>query len=401
MLDLSRRTLGILCITGFALAAAGWITAWNNARSDNSTAPGASGKGSSAAAGAKSSLRARLEEAKLVSDPRSIRLVELMEKMDAGAEPGKPNPAFLKAAELTLNDSLFHRRQRDFRLLMEKMRPEDAQAIHEQFTNLEREGRYFGFEYGAFAMRWGQIDGAGAMAYWTAREPFDMNPNDLVNVVTGWANSDAEKALAWVEGHKELLGGVNAYRPLLVGWLDKDPVAASAWFANSKLDPEQYGDCVNGAVLDKVYSDGVEGASEWLATLPDGDASLGGAKEAWMDHIGRLGNLDPGLAATAWSKVGSKPWMGSQEFNYFCQSVANGNQGSLDGFAEQLSKTWPAAQAGVQFGRWTTENPEMVGALLTRFPSSAIRKTGVEAMVGTLEKTDPAAAQSWREKLAE
>ena len=401
MLDLSRRTLGILCITGFALAGAGWITAWNYARSDSSTAQGAPGRGSSAAADTKSSLRARLEEAKLVSDPRSIRLVELMEKMDAATEPGKPNPAFLKAAELTLNDSLYHRRQRDFRLLMEKMRPEDAQAIHEQFKNLEREGRYFGPEYGAFAMRWGQIDGAGAMDYWTAREPFDMNPKDLVDVVTGWANSDAGKALEWVESHKDLLGDVNAYRPLLVGWLDKDPVAASAWFTNSKLDPSQFGDCVDGAVLDKVYSDGVEGASEWLASLPDEDASLGEANQAWMTHIGRLGNLDPGLAAAAWSKVGSKPWMGSQQFMSLCQSVANGNQGSLDGFAEQLSKSWPEAQAGAQFGRWTAENPEMVGTLLARFPSSAIRKTGVEAMMATLEKTDPAAAQTWREKLAE
>ena len=402
MFNLSRRTLGILCITGFVLAAAGWITAWNTGRSKDQAEPAASANRASSNRKSGSRPLNGVMDTKLVSDPRSIRLVELMEKLDQGALPGQPNAAFLKAAELTLNDSLFHRRQRDFRLLMEKMRPEDALAIHEQFKKLEREGRYFGNEYGAFAMRWGQIDGAGAMAYWSAREPFDMPHRDMVEVVTGWAHTDPEKTLAWIDGHKDLVGDMNAYRPLLVGWLDADPVAATTWLANSKLDPQLYADCVNGAVLDKVYSDGVEGASDWLAALPDGDPELGfAAKAGWMTHVGRLGNLDPGLAAAAWSKVGSKSWMGPQEFQSFCNSVAHGNEGSLDAFAEQLSQRWPGTEASAQFGRWTAENPDAVGSVLARLPASGIRKAGVEGMLQALEKSDPGLAETWRKQLGE
>ena len=398
MLDPSKRTLQILCVAGFALAATGWYKALTN---DGPARAGAEATGAGGTPSVKTD-RQKAKDPKLASDPRSIRLMELMGKLDGEGEPGKPNPTFVKAAELTLEDSLFHRRQRDFRLLMEKMRPEDARAIHEHFQALEREGRYFGPEYEAFAMRWGQVDGEGAMAFWTAREPFDLKPHDMVNLVTGWANSDPEKALAWIEGHQDLLGNMNPYRPLVVGWLAKDPVAAGAWLSNAKLTSQQYVDCVNGAALDKVYSDGVEGASEWLASLPQDDNHAEvAAKIGWMMNIGRLQNLDPGLAAGAWSKVGSKPWMSAGDFQTFCNSVANGNGGSLEAFAEQLSTKWPAAEAGSQFARWTEEDPSSVGSILARLPASEIRAAGVEAMLRTLEKTAPDQVEEWRKELGQ
>jgi len=401
MFDLSKRTLGILCVTGFTLSATGWY----KALTDEGTATGggaAERKDATAGNGNGKGERRKPADPKLASDPRSIRLMELMAKLDGDAEPGKPNATFVSAAVLTLEDSLFHRRQRDFRLLMEKMRPEDARAIHEHFKELERKGRYFGPEYEAFAMRWGQVDGEGAMAFWTAREPFDLKPNDMANLVTGWANSDPEKALAWVEGHQDLLGPMNAYRPLVVGWLASDPVTAATWLSNAKLSPHQYVDCVNGAALDKVYSDGVEGASEWLASLPqDDNHPEGAAKLGWMLNIGRLQNLDPGLAAGAWSKVGSKTWMTAGDFDVFCSSVAIGNGGSLEGFAEQLSTKWPAAEAGSQFARWTEKDPDAVGSILAKLPDSKIRDAGLEAMLGTLEKTSPDQAEVWRKELGQ
>lgn len=398
MLDLSKRTLRILCVAGFGLAGAGWYLALTNGGSARAESEAAGGKGTSTGRAA----RQKSTEPKLASDPRSIRLIELMGTLDGEAEPGEPNRAFVKAAILTLEDSLFHRRQRDFRLLMEKMRPEDARAIHEHFLALERKGRYFGPEYEAFAMRWGQVDGEGAMEFWAARDPFDLKPHDMVNLVTGWANSDPEKALAWLDGHQDLLGKMNPYRPLVVGWMAKDPVAAAAWLSNAKLTTQQYVDCVNGATLDKVYSDGVEGASEWLASLPQDDHHAeAAAKIGWMMNIGRLQNLDPGLAAGAWSKVGSKPWMSAGDFQTFCNSVANGNGGSLEAFAEQLSTKWPAAEAGSQFARWTEEDPSSVGSILARLPASEIRAAGVEAMLRTLEKTAPDQVEEWRRQLGQ
>lgn len=396
MLAPSRRTLGILCIAGFSLAAAGWYQALKGNAASPPAAAGAAGSGKSRDSGRRGSA---LQDRSIMSDPRSIRLVELMEKLDEGARPGEPNPAFIKAAELTLNDSLFHRRQRDFRLLMEKMRPEDAPAIHKHFKDLEREGKYFGPEYAAFAMRWGAVDGEAATANWMERGPGQPFP-DLVNMITGWATADAEKALEWVESNKDSLGDADAYSPLLVGWLATDPVAATAWLTNSDLGPGRYAQCVTAGVLDKIYSDGLDGASEWLSSLPDDTGDRAAALRAgWQIHVSHLSNLDPALAASAWSKVGSKSWMEPMDFQRFCNSVARGNGGNLEAFAEQLSKNWQDNEASAQFERWAGQDPETVGVLLAQFPPSDIRDAGLSGLLRALESSDPDAAARWREQL--
>jgi len=396
MFPLSRRALGILCITGFSLAGVGWFKALN--KDDAGAVPGETG---SAKNGKREDRNARDpgSKASLASDPRSVRLVELMEQLGEGTETGEPNSAFLKAAQLTLDDSLFQRRQRDFRMLLEKMSAEDAAEIHARFRAMEKEGRYFAPEYGAFAMRWGQLDGEGAMAIWMARELHDRPIHDMANVITGWATTDPEEALKWAEENKEALAGANPYPHLLAGWLTKDPVAATAWLANANLDAGQYRECVRAGVLDKIYSDGLDGASEWLASLPTtSDEQAQAARDGWNTHIGHLGHLEPELAAAAWSKVGSKPWMTSQEFAGFCRSVARGNGGSLEGFAEQLSQQWPKAEASSQFSQWTEQDPNLVRALLSELPPSEIRSTGIEGMLQTLERSNPAAAAAWREE---
>lgn len=402
MVNLSRRSHSLLTAAGFFLAVSGWVVAWKNARARDEAIAGQS-SGDAGRPGKSSFRDGRSgKEAPLASDPRTVRLMQLMAGMDGQVEPGKPNPKFIQAAEATLNDSLFHRRQRDFRLLMEKMRPEDAQAIHEHFKSLEREGRYFGDEYGAFAMRWGQVDGAGAMAYWSAREPFDLGHGDMVNLVTGWATADPEKAAAWVEGNQDLLGNMNAYTPLVVGWINTDPVAATAWLRNQKLGTERTTACVNGAMLDKIYSDGLEGASEWLASLPDDDPDFAMAsKIGWMGNVERLRNLDPGQAAAAWTKVGSEPWIGAEDFQRFCNSVAGANSGSLEGFVEELASRWPAKEAAARFGSWTVQDPALVGALLEGMPASEFRSAGINGMLDQLERTDAGLAETWRSRFAE
>ena len=120
-----------------------------------------------------------------------------------------------------------------------------------------------------------------------------------------------------------------------------------------------------------------------------------------MIHVSHLGNLDPAVAAASWSKVGSEAWMGPAEFGNFCDSVARGNQGSLDAFAEQLSKNWPVAEAAAQFERWAAQNPEAVGNLLAGFPASEIRSAGLAGMLRELDRSDPELAETWRQQLGE
>ena len=220
--------------------------------------------------------------------------------------------------------------------------------------------------------------------------------------MTGWGTTDPEKALAWIESNPEQFTGFNAYRPMLVGWINTDPVAATAWLQHQKLEPQQITECVGGAMLDKIYSDGLEGASEWLASLPNQNPDMAmAARAGWLNNTRFLGNLDATQAAAAWSQVGSEPWMNPQDFQRFCTSVSASNGGSLDGFVEQLSTRWPAGKASSQFERWTAEDPSVVGALLANMPPSKLRNAGIEGMIRQLDQTDPSLAEAWRKQLTE
>ncbi len=384
---------------GFLLAGAGWLSAWNKGRmlqeigqADHAgdTNPKAKSTGRGGSAG---------KEAPLLGDPRSIRLLGLMAELDEGAQPGAPNAKFLKAVALTLEDSSFHRRKRDFSILLDKMTKDDAVALHEEFLRLERAGRPFAEEYADFATRWGRIDGAGAMAYWTSRVPFDMKPNDLREVMAGWGAVAPEEAMAWISENQEILGRMNPYSPVVAGWLQKDPAAATAWLTSHPLSPQQLGDCLVGATLDKLYSDGLEGMSEWLASLPDDGKLAAAARQGWNANQYRFQNLDSERAAAAWSQVGAQPWMGVQEFVRFCGSVAGANQGDLQPFLNALSQKWPEQQVAAQFERWTGQDPETVSGILGNAPPSDFRTAGIKGMIRKLEQTDPALAAEWRERL--
>jgi hypothetical protein len=402
MVGLSPRSHFVISASAILLAVVGWTQAWNRGRELEAI------KGGPVANDLGRSDKAYIRNAKtgketaLLSDPRSNGLITLMAGLDEFAEPGKPNPKFIRAAETALNDSLYHRRQRDFRILLEKMRPEDAKAIHAHFKALEREGRYFGNEYAAFAMRWGQIDGEGAMASWAEFDPVDRSDANLTNLMTGWGTVEPEKALAWIKDNPDQIGNLNAYRPLLVGWINTDPVAATLWLQNQNLEPRQVAECVGGAMLDKVYSDGLEGASDWLASLPDENPAMAkAARMGWLNNTRFMGNLDAAQAAAAWSKVGSQPWMSCEDFQRFCTSVSASNGGTLDGFLEQLQTRWPIPVASAQFERWAAENPSGVWSLLTSMPPSELRRAGIETLVRKFEQTDPAQAEIWRQQLAQ
>lgn len=322
----------------------------------------------------------------------------MIEQMKKESRPGEPNPQFAKVAKAALADSNFQRRLLNFRLLMDHLRPEDALQMYEIFGEAERSGRPFSEEYATFTNRWGQIDGGGAMAYWVAREPFDMKEGDLRSVITGWASADPGAAMDWVQGHKDILKGIDAYAPVVAGWINNDQAAATHWLSQqSGTPPGQINNCLSDMMLNMLYSDGLLRASQWLADLPDTGSLAAAAQAGWNGNQYRLYNLDPERASEAWGAVGNEKWMGVGEFERFCGNVARANGGKLDGFMNSLSKQWPEAKVSAQFERWAGENPEEVVNLLRQIPPSPIRTAGIEGMLKTLKNSDPAAAAAWQD----
>lgn len=395
--NLSRRALAILAGAGFTLAAIGWMDAWKQRQMvAEIQAPEKAG------ALTKSRDRKAKAERKAMdlSDPQSTRLLRMIEQMGKESRPGEPNPQFAKVAETALADSNFQRRLLNFRLLMDHLRPEDAQQMLQLFGEAERSGRPFSEEYATFTNRWGQIDGCGAMAYWVEREPFDMKEGDLRSVITGWASADPAAAMAWVQGHNDILKGIDAYAPVVAGWINNDQAAATHWLSQqSATPPGQINNCLSDMMLNMLYSDGLLRASQWLADLPDTGSLADAARAGWNGNQYLLYNLDPDRASEAWGAVGNEKWMGIGEFGRFCGNVAKANDGKLDGFMDSLAKQWPEAKVSAQFERWAGENPEEVGNLLKHLPPSTVRTAGVQGMLKSLEKSNSPEATTWQRLL--
>lgn len=395
----SNRFLAVAAGVGFVFGCSGWIVAWKNGNERDALArdQGVESQTRKTKSGNRRDSRAE-RPSTLISDAKSLQLHKAIQEMKEGEVSGEPNKKLLKAMDNLMLDANFERRQRDFGLLLDQMRPEDAQAVHDTFVKLERSGRPFGEEYAAFAVRWGQVDGAGAMAFWAAREPFDMKAHDFNNVIRGWCLTAPEKALEWIDQHDSLVGQWNPRCAVTKGWFQKDPVEATAWLQRQDLPERQLGECITGAMIDRLYAGGPEHAAEWLASLQDQGTLAAAALQGWNDSQYRLANLSLEDAASIWEKVGGQPWMGMEQFDRFCASVTRANGGDREGVLEAISNRWPAAQVSSQFEQWAARDPARVGNWILNSNESSMRDAAITGMMRSLQQNEPEAADRWLQK---
>jgi hypothetical protein len=308
--------------------------------------------------------------AALLPTGRSARLLAGFEDIAGAARPGEVNDKLIAACRQTLLDPEFSRRQRDFMLLVDLMRPEDAAALHETFLELHRQGRGFGPEYGAFAYRWGEIDAEGALEFLTREEPLRLPAGDLGNIVRGWAQIDPLAALRWMDEHPDIAESREGWSSAVNGWLRSDNEAATAYLLQKNLPREQTVQSVRYGAIEKLYSTGAEDALDWIAAFPDDEDFNLASRVAWHATVGELREMSYEDAASAWSRVGGEPWMTFDDFARFSGTTAFArvNAEGEDGFLAALQKSWPAEKAAAQFERWQQTQPDHVSRWLARFP---------------------------------
>ena len=281
--------------------------------------------------------------------------------------------------------------------------------MHHEFVRMQQEGRPFGEEYALFATRWGEIDGENAIKYY-----FDVgNPskNDVWNVLKGWGQKAPQDALQWMESSEYGSLATNDYKgheAILVGWARLDPGAATDWIVGKGQEmPEGerasfLKPAIDSILLQKLYSDGVNGAADWLATLPEEGAFDGASANAW-DQIAhqRLNRLAPELAAQTWQAIGDRKWVGIKEFSRFYDLVAAGNEGDDQPFFESLrGMGWDDSRFIAQFERWSEADVyATAGWLADKDRSTAVRKLAIQGMVNHLKESDPEAAHDWEKEL--
>lgn len=320
--------------------------------------------------------------AKLASSSRSAKLFADLAGIAASAKAGEPNEALLAACEQTMRDPDFVRRSRDFCLLLEIMRPEDAVRMHENFVAMHQEGRDFGMEYGAFATRWGEVDPSGALDYFLQENPVKLPNYDMEKIARSWGTADPESALRWMDEHPEIATSKDGWSSVLKGWFRTDPDTATKYLFSKDLPPRQILETTRYAFVEKLFSSGLDDAATWLAGIEDQGIGHSAALHAWGDSMSHLTELSPEKAASAWGKVGDQPWMRFGNFVSFDNMVTKGgsNQQAAVAFLNGLQDNWPIDQAAAQFKRWYEMDQNAVTNWLGKAPETEFSNAMREAV---------------------
>jgi len=309
---------------------------------------------------------------RLATSARSARLFSSLEEIAAAGRPGEVNESLVKAYRQTMADPDYVRRVRDFGLLLELMRPEDAERMHHEFVMLHQEGKGFDFEYGAFATRWGEIDPEGALGFFTSQNPVRIPPHDLEKIAKGWGETDPQAALRWMDANPEMADARDGRPSVVKGWFRQDPEGATAYLMSGAMPGAQVDEAVRYGLVERLYSHGFEDAGRWLASLPDTELGNNAAAWAWRSSQDRLSQLSPENAARLWSSVGHREWMDFPQFLRFSSMVSRGdaNPNGVAGFFDALAGEWAVDDAAAQFSRWRQKHPNEVDALLSSAPDS-------------------------------
>lgn len=335
----------------------------------------------------------------LVKDARTEHLLASLADSTGDAKPGQVSHRFLQAVDQTLLDSNFERRRRNFGLIMEHLRPEDAPELHKAFVKLHGEGRPFE-EYSIFASRWGEVDGAGAIAFLRSTG-IPIEPRDFDEIMKGWGQSNPGTAMQFLTENAAFASSYQGEAAVLRGWARQDPEAATKWItSHSEVEPGRLQQSLGAVLLEQLYGQGLEKTGEWLAALPDAAPFSEASRAAWHMNLHRFEALRPEEAATLWKSVGEQPWMQFQDFRRFVQ-IAGPTPDRNEAMLTALATSEPGTVAR-QFQRWATTDPTTTSEWLADSLAcpAAFRQEAIRGLVAALQQEDPAAAAEWQRQLS-
>lgn len=324
-----------------------------------------------------------------VSDPSFAQLLSSLSDISKSAPSGDPNPKLLNACKLALSNPDPQRRARDFNLLIELMRPEDAAAIHQQFLEIHKSGKGYGPEYGAFAKRWGEIDAPGALDFLMSEKPFRLPVLDFQEVARGWGQTDPKAAIEWMKQHPEMAASMDGRYALLDGWFRIDPTAATQWMLSEKMPARELAHCISGGAWQQLFSQDAVQAAKWLSQLPDDHGEISMAtREGWRVIQMQLNQLSFDQASTAFSQIAGASWVGLEEFKNFGNLVsrATANSEGMTGFLNSVASKWPADQVTLKFEEWAVGNPDATREWLLNSPDSALLGPALKGAIRAFEE---------------
>ena len=289
-----------------------------------------------------------------------------------------------------LQDGSPVKRRLAFSNLLQSMTPENAESIRALLV-----GRADGGQWRDFNYAWGAMSGAEAFEFARNSEEPDME-----HVMTGWAAANPNEVMSLLANlpqelarSREMLEGA-----LVAGVADTDRNLATDivmdFAAQGNERASRYLNIVAGEM---IRAGGVEDASAWSESLPDGPL-----KGSAMDQIANAYvNRDP-EAAAAWAAQFADQEYAARVIEEVGDEWAERSPAEAVNWLESL----PAGSGQTSglysaFGEWAERDAVAAGTYLNDMPLSPQRDAAVSGFVREHARRDPSTAIAWADSISD
>lgn len=279
-----------------------------------------------------------------------------------------------------------------FARLLENMTADNAMEIREQLVGLDPDEQ----TWTQFNYAFGALSGREAFEFaQTSDEP------DLNAVLMGWAAADPRGAMAALDSLPPELEGQRAAleQNLIAGIADKDIALATETAlrltAREGADARQTNRLMRTVANEALRTGGVEGASQWVATLPDGEAKGAAMRRVSEDFV-----RDDPAAAAAWAEGFADQGYAASAIGEIGDEWAERDPTSAVAWLETLPQGEAQNRGFTEaLGEWEDSNPEAASAYLNAMPNSPQRDAAIAGFARGYAWQDPQASAAWAQAI--
>ena len=277
-------------------------------------------------------------------------------------------------------------RRAAFVRLLEGMTPENADQIRAELEALGARGdqwREFNYSY-------------GATVGMEAVELVLDGPGEVLRAaMSGWTAADPEAALAMLANlPAEMEGKRNDIEAAIVyGLADTDRPRATAFVLEiAQTDPRRAQGLIRHIAEEELRAGGPEGASNWIAGLPNDSAVKGSALTQVIDRYARR---SPEEAASLVEGYANEDFA-QRAIREVSERWANRDPEAAVSWLEDLPANDGQAQGFMAaLGDWEDSDPEAAGTYLLNMPNSPQRDSAINGFAEGYAWQDPNTAVAW------
>lgn len=248
-------------------------------------------------------------------------------------------------------------RREAFAQILANLTPENALALREQIVHLDPESS----EFKDFHYQWGALGGKDAVL-----NGLDTPQRDLAITLAGWASSDPTAALAYYNSltPDERNAGGQKYGAI-VGLIETNPALAASFIRDQEVAGDGDANRLARVAAEMMKKNqGLEEASKWVASLPEGPLQ----KEAVSQIARDFADSNP-QASLAWAN--------------------NLPTGAAKTEAIETS-----------FNRWARQDPERAASEIEKINDPATKDAALYGYTRRVAWDDPEAGIAWANSIA-